>query len=66
MAGLVDGRFGTPPGADREFFEKHLLPWIGRLFADLETARAAEFYRCVATLGRTFVAIESEAFTLAA
>lgn len=66
MAGLVDGRFGTPPGADREFFEKHLAPWIGRFFADLEAARAAAFYRCVAALGRTFVAIESEAFTLAA
>src|ERR1051326_565701 len=66
MAGLIDGRFGTAPGADREFFEKHMAPWIGRFFADLEQARAAEFYRCVAALGRTFVAIESEAFTLAA
>ena len=66
MAGLADGRFGTPPGADREFFEKHLTPWIGRFFANLEQARAAEFYRRVAALGRTFVAIESEAFTLAA
>ena len=66
MAGLVDGRFGATPGADREFFEKHLLPWIGRFFADLEQARAADFYRQVAALGRTFVAIESEAFTLAA
>jgi TorA maturation chaperone TorD len=66
MAGLIDRRFGTAPGADRAFFEKHLAPWIGRFFADLEQARAAEFYRRVATLGRTFVAIESEAFTLAA
>ena len=66
MAGLVDSRFGTPPGADREFFEKHLAPWIGRFFADLEGARAAAFYRAVAALGRNFVAIESEAFTLAA
>ena len=66
MAGLVDGRFGTAAGADREFFERHMGPWIGRLFADLEQARGAEFYRCVAALGRTFVAIESEAFTLAA
>jgi len=66
MAGLADGRFGAPPGADREFFEKHLAPWIGRFFADLEQARAAEFYRHVAVLGRSFVAIESEAFTLAA
>ena len=66
MAGLIDGGFGAAPGADREFFEKHMAPWIGRFFADLEQARTAEFYRCVAALGRTFVAIESEAFTLAA
>lgn len=66
MAGLIDGRFGTAPGADRDFFEKHLAPWIGRLFADLEQARSAEFYRHVAALGRIFVAIENEAFTLAA
>ncbi len=66
MAGLIDGRFGTAPGADREFFEKHLAPWIGRCFADLEQTRSAEFYRRVGTLGRIFVAIESEAFTLAA
>lgn len=66
MAGLAAGRFGTAPGADREFFEKHLAPWLGRFFADLEGARAAAFYRRVGALGRTFVAIESEAFTLAA
>jgi TorA maturation chaperone TorD/DNA-binding transcriptional regulator YdaS (Cro superfamily) len=66
MAGLIDGRFGTPAGADREFSEKHLAPWIGRFFADLEAARGADFYRRVAAAGRTFVAVESEAFTLAA
>ena len=66
MAGLVDRRFGTAPGVDREFFEKHLAPWIGRFFADLEEMRAAAFYRCVGALGRTFVAVENEALTLAA
>ena len=51
-------------GADRELFEKHLSPWIGRFFADLEQAEAAEFYRNVGTLGRVFVDIETEAFAL--
>jgi TorA maturation chaperone TorD len=64
MAGLVDGRFGTAPGADREFFEKHLAPWIGRFFADLERADAADFYRRIGTLGRVFIEIEVEAFAL--
>ena len=65
MAGLADGRFDGPAGADRELFEKHLALWIGRFFADLETAKAAEFYRRIGTVGRLFIEIESEAFTLA-
>ena len=65
MAGLADGRFGGPAGADRELFEKHLAPWIGGFFADLEHAKTAEFYRGIGTVGRLFIEIESEAFTLA-
>jgi TorA maturation chaperone TorD len=66
MAGLADGRFGQLPGADRDFFEKHLAPWIGRFFADLEQVQGANFYRRVGAVGRLFMAVESEAFTLAA
>jgi TorA maturation chaperone TorD len=66
MAGLADGRFNAPAGADRDFFEKHLAPWVGRFFADLEDMRAADFYRRVGTVGRLFIGVESEAFTLAA
>jgi TorA maturation chaperone TorD len=35
MAGLAGGRFAAPAGSDRDIFEKHLAPWIGRFFADL-------------------------------
>jgi TorA maturation chaperone TorD len=65
MASLIDGRFATPVGADRDMFESHLAPWLGRFFADLEHAQAAQFYRYVGTVGRCFVSIESEAFRLA-
>jgi TorA maturation chaperone TorD len=64
MAGLAGGRFPCSEGADRELFEKHLAPWIGRFFADLENAEAADFYRRIGTLGRVFITIESEAFAL--
>jgi len=64
MAGLAGGTMGAPGGADRGIFEKHLAPWIGRFFADLQEAKAADFYRRVGTLGRTFVDIETEAFAL--
>jgi TorA maturation chaperone TorD len=64
MASLASHRFPAPAGADRELFEQHLAPWIGRFFADLERAEAADVYRRVGTLGRVFVEIEAEAFAL--
>jgi TorA maturation chaperone TorD len=64
MAGVVGGKFETPAGADRALFEQHLAPWLGRLFADLERAEAADLYRRIGTLGRLFISIESEAFAL--
>jgi TorA maturation chaperone TorD len=64
MAGLAGGRFPAAAGSDRQLFEKHMKPWFGRFFADLEQAEAANFYRRVGTLGRVFVDIENEAFAL--
>jgi TorA maturation chaperone TorD len=64
MAGLVSGRLPAPPGTDQQIFEKHLAPWIGRFFADLERAEAADFYRRIGTLGRVFMDVETEAFAL--
>jgi TorA maturation chaperone TorD len=66
MSRLADGRIAVPPGADREIFEQHLAPWIGRFFADLERAQSADFYASVGALGRTFTEIETEAFQLRA
>ena len=66
MAGLADGSIPAPAGAEREFFQQHLSPWIRRLFLDLERAEAADFYSTVGLLGRTFVDIEAEAFSRAA
>ena len=64
MAGLIGGDIAGPAGADREFFENHLAPWIRRFFVDLEKAKSADFYACVGLLGRTFVDIETEGFAL--
>jgi len=63
MAGLVGGDIAGPPGADREFFESHLAPWIRRFFVDLERARSADFYACVGALGRIFIDLETEALS---
>jgi TorA maturation chaperone TorD len=64
MAGMASGQFPIPDIMQRRFFEKHLVPWIGRFFVDLERAEAAEFYRPVGSLGRLFVETETEAFML--
>jgi hypothetical protein len=41
-----------------------MTPWMGRFFADLEMSRTADFYARVGALGRTFMDIETEDFTL--
>jgi len=64
MAGLAGGQIAAAPGTDREFFTRHLAPWIGRFYADLAQAESRDFYSRVGALGRVFIAIETEAFTL--
>ncbi len=64
MAGLASRRLPAPAGADRELFEKHLAPWAGRFFSDLEQAEEADFYRRIGSLGRLFMDIETAAFAL--
>jgi len=64
MAGLISGQLGGNAGSDQKIFEKHMAPWIGRFFGDLERAEGANFYRSVGTIGRLLTDIETEAFAL--
>jgi TorA maturation chaperone TorD len=66
MSGVASRRLPAPPDSDRMIFDKHMAPWIGRFFADLERAEAADFYRRLGRLGRIFMDIEAEAFGLPA
>jgi TorA maturation chaperone TorD len=50
----------------REFFRKHLEPWMGRFFADLQGAQSARFYRAVGLLGERFMQIEQTYSTMPA
>jgi TorA maturation chaperone TorD len=65
MAGLASGHFPASPEVQRVFFEKHMAPWMDRLFVDMENAASANFYRSVGSLGRLFLEIETEAFAFA-
>jgi len=64
MSGLARGDFGADFSEQARFFERHLKPWAARMFADLEVAPSARFYRAVGRVGRIFVELESEAFAL--
>ncbi len=66
MAGLIEGRFGAPApvARQREFFNRHIAPWAGHFFADLEGAKGSVFYAPVGAIGRAFMAIEKEGFRL--
>ena len=56
MAGLAEPAASRlPPAPIANCSRQHLAPWIGRFFADLEQAEAADFYRRVETLGRVFM-----------
>jgi TorA maturation chaperone TorD len=64
MAALAGGSVEAPPEAEREMFEKHVAPWMGRFFADLAISEKAQFYARVGALGQTFLEIEAQAFKL--
>ena len=66
MSGLISGDFGTPASLSlqRDFFTKHVGSWGGQFFVDLESASSAYFYRPVGSLGRNFIQLEAEAFSI--
>lgn len=67
MAGLIRGRFyaAAPLDEQRTFFNRHIGPWAGHFFADLEGAKNSVFYAPVGAIGRAFVEVEKEAFRMA-
>lgn len=64
MANFASGSIEADIPTQKAFFEAHIKPWAIRFFADLEISQRAEFYRTVGRVGRTFLELESEAFTL--
>ncbi len=67
MAGMIRGRLGEPAdlSRQRDFFNKHIGPWAGHFFKDLEGAKNSVFYAPVGTVGRIFMDIEKEGFRMA-
>ena len=68
MGGMIVGRFGTPASdaAQRAFFNKHIAPWAGHFFTDLQGAKNSVLYAGVAAVGSALMGIEREAFRMTA
>ena len=66
MAGLIRGQFNRPftLAEQASFFKKHLAPWAGLFFNDLESAKNAVFYAPVGSIGKAFMDIESKSFDM--
>jgi TorA maturation chaperone TorD len=66
MGAMIVGRFGVAATLTQQktFFGKHIAPWAGHFFADLEGAKNSVFFAPVGKIGRAFMEIEAEAFRL--
>ena len=68
MGGMIRGRFGAPASLDdqKTFFGKHIGPWAGHFYTDLEAAQNSVLYASVGAVGRVFMEIEAEGFRMSA
>ncbi|MDC3293043.1 molecular chaperone TorD family protein [Alphaproteobacteria bacterium] len=66
MSGLIRGQFGRrfSVGEQATFFRKHIEPWADLLMRDIEAAKTAVFFAPVGAIGRAFLEIESQAFSM--
>ncbi|MEM7472889.1 MAG: molecular chaperone TorD family protein [Pseudomonadota bacterium] len=68
MGAMIVGRLGPPASLEQQktFYNTHIAPWAAHFFTDLEGAKNSVFYTSVATVGRRFMEIETEAFRMSA
>jgi len=70
MAGLIRGDLWQdgplPLEAQQAFFAGHIGKWAPHFFKDLEAQTTSPFYAAVGSLGRALMAVEADAFSMAA
>ncbi len=68
MAGMIVGRFGPPATLQDQqtFWNRHIGPWAGHFYADLEAAENSVLYASLGAAGRVFMEIEREGFKMTA
>lgn len=68
MRFLIVGAPDVPPAAvalQRDFFNRHIAPWYGRLCAAIEDAEQTGFYKKVAAFAKQFFDLEVQSFEIA-
>lgn len=60
LAEVLGLLIGEGSAAAAGFFAHHIEPWAGRLFADLQTAESARFYRAAGRFAEAFLAFERQ------
>jgi TorA maturation chaperone TorD len=60
MAMISVGEDAAPFEVQSGFFSRHIAPWMGRFFRDMQQAPSARFYRAVGQLGEQYVALEGQ------
>ncbi len=58
MAMLADPDTGQDEPTQQLFFQEHVDPWMPTLFADMQSAKTADFYVAVGRLGAAFLDFE--------
>jgi TorA maturation chaperone TorD len=64
---LITGEGGRKPAdvpTQREFFERHLAQWTPRCCAAIAASSIANYYRCVAELTDSFMALDRDALAM--
>lgn len=60
MCMLILDDSGISAHEQKTFFDRHLEPWIGKFFEDLQNANSASFYSAVGVLGAQFMRVEKQ------
>ena len=66
MSGLILGKFNKKfsISEQKDFFNKHLGPWVDLLMRDIESSKIAVFYSPIGTIGKEFIEIERASFSM--
>lgn len=64
MALLIGPEGGIDLAGQKQFFDRHLQPWISHFLADVQGAQNTDFYRPVACLAQAFFEFEQRWLSL--